>query len=132
MRLDENFNSSEHKPTGYEPLKKGNYQAKITSIDLEDTRAGDGTMFVVAMQVQGRRIRDWIREHPSTKAVAIASVRLASLCQAAGIECLTDTDQLVGAEVAVELSVNGTYNQVRSYDCLRPVESSYQFSQPRH
>ena len=110
------FDPSRYPEIDNAPLKPGFYEAKITNIAMQDTRAGDGNMLVVDLQVHGRRIRDWIlRNHPSEKAVEIANQRLASLCRAAGVVALTDTDQLVGAAVEVGLAVDGDFNKVRNY-----------------
>ena len=110
------FDPSKYPDTDNLPLKNGNYDAKITSIKLRDTQSGNGNMLVVEMEVQGRRVLDWLlREHPSEKAVEVASRKLASLCRAAEVVVLTDSDQLVGAVVEVKLTVDGDFNKVGTY-----------------
>ena len=114
--LMDRFDPSKYPDTDNLPLKNGNYDAKITSIQLRDAKSGDGNMIVVEMEVQGRRVLDWLlREHSNEKAVEIASRKLASLCRAAEVVVLTNSDQLVGAVVEVKLTVDGDFNKVRSY-----------------
>ena len=119
------FEASDYTEANNQPLKPGFYEATITSIAMQDTKAGDGNMFVIELLVQGSKVRDWIlREHPSEQAVEIANRKLASLCRAAGIVALSDTDQLVGTVVEVGLTVDGDFNKVRKYSRTGRSEAS--------
>ena len=109
-----------------EPLEPGLYDAQIESVGREKTKNGAGKQFVTILSIhldngRTRRVYDRCLFQHATSAVAveIQMRRFASMCVAAGIPELQNTDQLVGKWVVVALKINGNYNEVVGYQPSR-------------
>lgn len=105
--------------TGYTPQERsygvippGKYPSVINATDIKATRAGDGQYLEIELQIidgqyAGRRIWERLNiNNPNKKAEDIARERLAGLCQALGIETLTDSDQLLDGTVLMGLELD--------------------------
>ena len=127
MQLTKPFDVNKHidnNTANAGPLKEGTYRARVSEIYSQETQAGDGSMFVVELMVQNRRVRDWMLfKHPNEQAVKIAMGKFATLCKAAGHDMIEDTDTLLNAVVNVDLIVDGTYNKVKRYARARDSEA---------
>lgn len=132
MQLDQPFVPSNHDaPMEFEPIKAGWYAVVVAAIEKKPTKKGDGHYLKVVLKVDenahpsiGARLiftnlNLW---NKNQDAVEISRRALAALCNAAGIEQLTDTDQLIGKRVAAKVTVKpakGDYpagNEVKNYD----------------
>ena len=117
----------------YGLLPKGSYNALIHSAEVVDTKAGNGKMVKVRLDItghvddgsgKGRVVFDQIiLQHPSDKAVEIGREKFSRLCVACGFEnrAPKDTRELVGKAVECYVTVEkgtGKYedqNRVSSY-----------------
>lgn len=129
--LNEEFDASTVETTGgqYDPLPAGWYQAKITDADLRDTKAGNGQYIAVRYDIvgpshQGRVVWGNLNiKNPNPKAEEIGRQQLAELMGAIGLAKVRDTDQLIGGELSIRLSVRkseeyGDSNDVKGYKSI--------------
>ena len=127
--LDQEF-SVDTLPVGtnnFEPLPEGWYTSTITGADIKDTKAGDGQYIAIKYTItgpshQGRVVFGNLNiKNPSTKAEEIGRQQLRELMVAIGISKVRDTDQLIGGNLSVKLSVRtGEYsgNEIKGYKAL--------------
>ena len=111
----------------FKPLPVGWYSGVITEAKIEDTKAGNGKMVGIRLDVEGpthagRVIFDRIIvAHPSEKAVAIGRARFGQLCVSAGFEKKpNDTKALLGKRIEFKLKIErskeyGDSNRVQAY-----------------
>lgn len=113
----------------FEPLPRGDYSVMVVNTSVEKTKAGDGSMLAVELEVQAgpharRKVFDRITlDNPSVQAVEIGQRQLSGLCHATGwLKPLRDSDALHGrtcvAKVGIEVDKNGKYadkNKVVAY-----------------
>ena len=113
------------------PIPKGNYIMRITQADVVDTKAGDGKMVKLRLDVEGpsnvgRVIFDQIlvaSTPAKQEAVDIGRAKFGALCEACGFTDAppSDTSQLIGhvveAYIKIEPAKNGydARNGVGSY-----------------
>lgn len=127
--LDEEF-SVDTLPVGnnnFEPLPEGWYNATITGAEIKPTKAGDGKFIAVKYTVtgpshQGRVVFGNLNiKNASTKAEEIGRQQLGDIMRAIGLAKVTDTDQLIGGNLGIKLSVKtGEYagNEVKAFRAL--------------
>ncbi|MEY5099058.1 MAG: Alteromonas phage vB AcoS-R7M [Pseudomonadota bacterium] len=110
-----NFNASAHTPAATptrSPLPKGTYAAIVMDSDIKPTKAGNGqyielTLQIIDGQFAGRRIWDRLNiSNPNKQAEDIALAQLQSLCQAVGVENMTDTFQLHDRPFSVSVDID--------------------------
>lgn len=111
----------------FEPLPSGWYYGKITEAEVQTTKAGDGKMVFVRLDIEGpkgagRVVFDrMIVAHPNDKAVEIGQGRFGTLCLAAGFDRKpNDTKELLGKTVGARLTIEkseeyGDRNNVQTY-----------------
>jgi len=93
----------------FEPLPPGVYNLKITEASLKDTKSGTGQYLSMRLDVtgpthQGRCLFDNLNiRNASAKAEEIARQKLGELMRAIGLASVSDTDQLVGRDVAAQV-----------------------------
>jgi hypothetical protein len=116
---------SEDRPVGVLPA--GPYEVQVVNVEERATKDGHGMYLWLELEVLrpthvGRKLFDRIHlVNRSEKAVEIAQRQLASLCQAAGIEELVDSSELVGHVVVARVRVRpprgeyGEDNEVSGY-----------------
>lgn len=129
--LGENFNANDmpQDSGGFDPVPAGEYSVKITEADVKTTKAGNGQYIncrldVIGPSHQGRVI--WAKlniRNPNPKAEEIGRQQLGSIMRALGIGSLQDTDQLVGGEMLVKVSIRedekwGAQNDVKSFKAI--------------
>lgn len=129
MALIGNFNAAEVEPQqDFSPVPAGWYDAQIVDSDLKATRAGNGhyaalTYEILKGEFKGRRVFVNLNlDNPSEKAVSIAQKQLSSICRAAGVMQVSDTQQLHykphAIRVEVELNEKGDRNNVKDWKKL--------------
>jgi hypothetical protein len=127
--LDEEF-SVDTLPVGnnnFEPLPEGWYNGTITGAEIKATKAGDGKFIAVKYAItgpshQGRVVFGNLNiKNPSTKAEEIGRQQLGDIMRAIGLAKVTDTDQLIGGNLGIKLSVRtGEYsgNEIKAFRAL--------------
>ena len=127
--LDEEF-SVDTLPVGnnnFEPLPEGWYNATITGAEIKPTKAGDGKYIAVKYTItgpshQGRVVFGNLNiKNASTKAEEIGRQQLGDIMRAIGLAKVTDTDQLIGGNLGIKLSVRtGEYsgNEIKAFRAL--------------
>ena len=127
--LDEEF-SVDTLPVGnnnFEPLPEGWYNSTITGAEIKPTKAGDGKFIAVKYAItgpshQGRVVFGNLNiKNPSTKAEEIGRQQLGEIMRAIGLAKVTDTDQLIGGNLGIKLSVRtGDYagNEIKAFRAL--------------
>src|SRR5690554_3389500 len=110
----------------FEPIPAGEYTVAISEAGLNDTKAGTGQYIKIRMDVtgpthQGRVLFTNINiRNPNPKAEEIGRQQLGSIMRAIGLASLQDTDQLVGGQMAVKVTVKndptyGPGNEVKGF-----------------
>lgn len=128
--LDDTFNVNDM-PEGrceFDPLPAGWYSAQITDADLKTTKSGTGKYISVRYDItgpthQGRCVFGNINiKNDNIKAEEIGRQQLGDIMRASGLTQVTDTDQLLGANLQIKLAVKtddyGTKNEVRGFKAL--------------
>lgn len=127
--LDQEFNI-ETLPVGtgnFDPLPEGWYTATISGSELKSTKAGDGEYISVKYTItgpthQGRVVFGNLNiKNPSVKAEEIGRQQLREVMLALGLSKVRDTDQLIGGQLSIKLSVRtGEYagNEVKGYKAI--------------
>jgi hypothetical protein len=127
--LDEEF-SVDTLPVGnnnFEPLPYGWYNSTITGAEIKPTKAGDGKYIAVKYAItgpthQGRVVFGNLNiKNASTKAEEIGRSQLGDIMRAIGLAKVTDTDQLIGGNLGIKLSVRtGDYagNEIKAFRAL--------------
>jgi hypothetical protein len=127
--LDEEF-SVDSLPVGtnnFEPLPEGWYNAAITGAEIKATKAGDGKFIACKYTItgpthQGRVIFGNLNiKNASTKAEEIGRSQLGEIMRAIGLVKVSDTDQLIGGNLGIKLTVRtGEYsgNEIKGFKAL--------------
>jgi hypothetical protein len=127
--LDEEF-SVDSLPVGtnnFEPLPDGWYNAAITGAEIKATKAGDGKFIACKYTItgpthQGRVVFGNLNiKNASTKAEEIGRQQLGEIMRAIGLGKVSDTDQLIGGNLGIKLSLKtGEYagNEVKGFRAL--------------
>ena len=95
----------------FEPLPEGNYNATITQAELKDTNDKTGQYIKLRLDItgpshQGRVIFSNLNiKNPSAKAEEIGRQQLGDIMRAVGLAKVTDTDQLIGGNVNIKLTI---------------------------
>ena len=139
--LDEEF-SVDTLPVGtnnFEPLPEGWYNATITAAEIKPTKAGDGKYIAVKYAItgpthQGRVIFGNLNiKNASTKAEEIGRQQLGEIMRAIGLATVRDTDQLIGGNLGIKLTVKtGEYagNEIKAFKALGGAAPSVMTSVP--
>ena len=127
--LSESFDVNEL-PVGnggnFEPLPAGWYTAAISQSELKDTKAGNGQYIKLRYDItgpthQGRVVFGNLNiNNPNPKAEEIGRQQLGEIMRAIGLAKVTDTDQLIGGQIAIKLEVKqdpqyGASNEVKGF-----------------
>ena len=114
----------------FSPLPAGWYQVHITGAELRPTKAGTGAYIAVRYDVlgpthQGRVVFGNLNiRNPNPKAEEIGRQQLGSLMRAIGLAQVSDTDELIGGQLMIKLSIrpaDGQYeagNDVKGYKAV--------------
>jgi hypothetical protein len=129
--LGESFKTSEmdQPSNSFEPLPNGWYDATITGAEVKDTKSGTGQYIAVRFDItgpthQGRVVFTNVNiRNSSVKAEKFGREQFAAILLAGGIASATDSDQLIGASMKIELGLEhseeyGDKNKIKSYKAL--------------
>lgn len=117
----------------FEPLPEGWYSATITGAEVKDTKTGDGKYIAVKYAItgpthQGRVVFGNLNiKNASTKAEEIGRSQLGEIMRAIGLAKVQDTDQLIGGNLGIKLSVRtGEYsgNEIKGFKALGNVQAA--------
>ena len=123
---DEEYTSGDN---DFEPLPAGWYTAKIASAEVTATKAGTGSYIKMRFDVtgpthQGRVVFANINiNNPNPTAEKIGRGQLRAMRDAMGMGELKDTDQLVGGDLQIKLTVKkdetyGDGNDVKAFKAI--------------
>ena len=126
--LNEEFNVNEL-PQGngnFEPLPAGWYTVTISQAELKPTKAGNGQYIKLRYDIigpthQGRVVFGNLNiKNANPKAEEIGRQQLGDIMRAIGLAKVTDTDQLIGGQIAIKLEVKqdeqyGASNEVKGF-----------------
>ena len=128
--LGQTYNTADlPKGRDFDPVPAGTYVAKITQADLKATSTG-GQMIklrydIIGPQHQGRVVFGNINiRNANPEAERIGMEQLGDLCRAIGISGVSDTDQLIGHDLQIKVTVKaaqGDYpagNEVRGFKAI--------------
>ena len=129
--LGETFNVGDapQATNDFEPIPAGWYNVSITNAEAKDTKAGNGVYISVRFDVtgpthEGRVVFTNLNiKNPNPKAEEIGRQQLDSMMRAIGVGKVEDTDQLVGGNCAVKVSIRrseewGDSNEVKAYKAI--------------
>lgn len=131
--LDTPFNINdlpENTDTEFKPLPAGEYTATIKSAEIKATRDETGKYIKLRLDITGpthagRVVFSNINLRNKTpKAEQIGRQQLGDIMRAIGLADLSNTDQLVGSELAIVLKVRndptyGDSNEVKAYRAIK-------------
>ena len=136
MNLGEIFSvDSVEASNNYEPLPAGWYSASISDAELRDTKAGTGVYVSVKYVIsgpshQGRIVYGNMNiRNPNPMAEDIGRQQLAALMRAIGLEEIRDTDQLIGGNCEIKLSIKqdeqyGDRNEIKAWKALEKAQKA--------
>jgi len=129
--LGETFNASEMPvpESNYDPVPAGWYNVAIAGAEIKDTKAGTGKYISVRFDItgpehQGRVVFTNLNtRNPNPKAEEIARQQLGEIMRAIGVQELEDTDQLIGGNLAIKVTVKeseqyGPGNEVKGFRAI--------------
>lgn len=113
----------------FSPLPGGWYTATVAGAELKQTKAGTGSYISVRYDItgpthQGRVVFGNLNiSNPNPKAEEIGRQQLGDLMRAIGLDTVQDTDQLIGGQCQIKLTVRkseeyGDSNEVRSWKAV--------------
>lgn len=129
--LDETFELSKmpQPSNSFEPLPEGWYEATIAGAEVKATKSGTGKYIAVRFDItgpthQGRVVFTNINirnENPGAE--KFGKEQFAAIMLAGGLEKVTDSDQLIGARMKINLGIEtskeyGDKNKIKSYKAL--------------
>lgn len=120
------FDAQQVEPNGFDLLPAGEYDAVIVDSKVVPTKAGDGKILKLQLQVlngqyQNRTLFDQLNLwNPSQKAEQIAKGTLSALCRAVNVLTPKDTSELHNKPVRISVGVQkseeyGDQNKIKAY-----------------
>ena len=115
--------------SNFEALPAGWYSASVVSAELKGTKDGTGQYIAVRYDItgpthQGRQVFGNLNiKNNSSKAEEIGRQQLGELMRSIGLAKVTDTDQLIGGQLQIKLTVTkseqyGDGNNVGGYKAI--------------
>jgi len=113
----------------FDPVPAGWYTAAIAGAELKTTKAGTGNYIAVRFDItgpehQGRVVFTNLNtRNPNPKAEEIGRAQLGDIMRATGIAKLEDTDQLLGGNLSIKVTVKndptyGPGNEVKGFKAV--------------
>jgi hypothetical protein len=113
----------------FTPLPAGWYSASINDAQLKDTKKGDGKYIAIRFDItgpshEGRVVFSNLNiQNKSPKAEEIGRSQLGQIMRAMGLKKVDDSDELIGGQVMIKLTVTkseqyGDGNDVKSYKAI--------------
>lgn len=105
--LPSTFNVADVPADEYDLIKPDVYEAMIVDNEVRTTRAGDGTVYALKVQLKNGRViyENLNLQNPSAKAMEIAAQTLAKICKACGKTSIRDLDELHNIRISVSVGV---------------------------
>lgn len=128
--LGETFDANELPQGTYDLIPPGWYNAAITFAELKQIKDGPGQFIKVRYDItgpsnQGRVVFGRINiKNSSTRAEEIGRQQLGEIMRAIGLAKVTDTDQLIGGNLSIKLSVKeateqyAAQNEIKGYKAI--------------
>ena len=129
--LNQEFNVNDlPQSTSYDVLPEGWYSATISKADVTPTKDGTGQYIKVRYDItgpthQGRAVFANINiRNASSKAEEIGRQQLGDIMRAIGLTKVTDSDQLIGGNLQIKVSIRpasgqyGESNEVKAFKAL--------------
>jgi hypothetical protein len=129
--LDQEFNVADMpvSTSSFDPLPEGWYNVTIAGAELKSTKAGNGQYIAIKYQVTGPTMQGRVVfgnlniKNPNQKAEEIGREQLGQIMRATGLAKVTDTDMLIGGQLAIKLSIRrdeqyGDSNDVKGFKAL--------------
>jgi hypothetical protein len=130
--LTETFDVNElpqGKANNFEPLPAGWYTATISQAELKATKAGNGQYIKLRFDItgpshQGRVVFGNLNiKNANPKAEEIGRQQLGEIMRAIGLAKVADTDQLIGGQISIKLTVKddaqyGASNEIKGFNSL--------------
>ena len=126
--LDQEFNVNELpvSTSQFDPLPEGWYNVSIANAEIKDTKTAGGQYIKMEYVVtgpshQGRKVWGNLNiKNANPKAEKIGRQQLGEVMQAIGLVKVTDTDQLIGGNLAIKLIVKqdekyGAGNDIKGF-----------------
>ena len=127
--LNTTFNADElpasQNTNDFSPLPEGWYTANISGAELKDTKAGNGQYISVQYSItgpthQGRVVFGNLNiKNQNIKAEEIGRQQLGELMRAIGLTSVSDTDQLIGGNLSINLKIRKSEQYGDSNDVTR-------------
>ena len=136
-----NFDASQVAPSdSFAPLPAGTYIAQVTDSSIKPTKSGTGTILnltwtIMDGQFANRKVFDRVNiQNANPEAEKIGQRQLSSICHAAGVLKLADSNQLHGRPCKITLKIRvdaqwGDSNEVKSYESAGMAPSAPAFVQ---
>ena len=112
----------------YDVLPEGWYEARVTSAEVRETKAGTGSYISLRYDVtgpshEGRVVFGNLNlSNPNSRAEQIGREQLAQLVAALGLKGISDSDELIGGECQIKVRIKtddyGTKNEIRGWKSL--------------
>ena len=131
--LGQTFNVADHVPSSPDPVPAGWYTAKITDAKVKDTKAGTGNFLEVTFSILGPSYEGrcvWGRfnlKNPNPQAEQIGQAQFMDMARAIGLEVVDDSDQLLGGELDIKVTVKkgdeqySDSNDVKGFKALQGI-----------
>jgi hypothetical protein len=128
--LDQEFNADDFVSTSnFDPLPEGWYSVAISGAEVKNTKAGNGQYIAIKYTVtgpthQGRVVFGNLNiKNPNPRAEEIGRQQLGDLMRAVGLAKIKDTDQLIGGNLSIKLSIQrdpqyGESNDVKAFKAI--------------
>ena len=116
--------------SGFDPIPAGNYTAKIADAELRDSKSGTGRYIKLRFDITGPSYEGRVVftnlniQNQNPKAEEIGQQQLNKLMLACGLDRVTDTDQFLGCDVGIKVSVRtseeyGDQNEVKNFMAIK-------------
>lgn len=117
---------------GFEPLPAGWYSAVVKNVEIKTTKMGNGRYLAIRYDImgpthQGRVVFGNLNiNNPNPKAEEIGRQQLGDLMRSIGIAKLTNSDQLIGGNVMIKLSITKSeqYGDSNDIKAFKPVNGA--------
>lgn len=130
--LTETFDVNElpqNKAGNFEPLPAGWYTSTITQGEVKKTKAGNGEYIKLRFDItgpthQGRVVFGNLNiKNANPKAEEIGRQQLGEIMRAIGLAKVADTDQLIGGQISIKLTIKddaqyGASNEIKGFNSL--------------
>lgn len=133
-----NINDLPDSNNNFDPIPAGDYNVTISAADVKETKAGNGEMIILTMNVlgpthMGRVLFANINiVNPSEQAEQIGRSQLKAIMQAINLQNLADTSQLVGGNLSVKVAIKDDqqYGKTNSIKAFKPISGAVKQQAP--